>query len=172
MKRVIHSASHRIEILKWYEYDPDNTCMEFGSPISAFNFLCGFMLNHFDMLTLRSILADGLYCADISRSTDHEICQQVACQITHGYIKLVPIAEEIPRARIMGATTPQSTSRSTATDTNATQTAEREAPRTYTPTQTAEETESEPGLVPEGAAATQAATMTQAAESGAPFCET
>ena len=168
MKRVIRRGSHRIEILKWYECGPDNTCMEFDSPVSAFTFLCGFTPNHFNMLTLRNVLADGLYCADIFRATDHEICQQVACQIAHAYIKLVPTAEKIARASFLGVTT----SRSTTEDTDATQTAVPEAPQTYTPTQTPEETEPEPDLVPAGAAATQAATMTQAAESGAPFCET
>ncbi len=178
MKRVIHSGSYKIEILKWYECGPDNIFMEFDSPASAFSFLCGFTRDHFNMLTLRNALTDGFHCADICRSTDHEICQQVACQIADGHIKLVLIAEEAPPSS-MGVTTSQSTAKDTDTTETPkpelpqayipTETPEPELPQAYIPTETPEEPE--PGLVPEGAAATQSATMTEAAESGAPFCE-
>jgi hypothetical protein len=60
--------------------------MEFCNSDSAFSFLCIFMRDPFNMVTLRSVLAECSHYSDVSRFTDGEICQQLACLIAHGLV--------------------------------------------------------------------------------------
>ena len=173
MRRIIHTGSQRIEILKWYECGPDDTCMEFRDPILAFSFLYTLTRDHFNMMALRDALADCVFCADAYRLTDHEICQQIAHQIARGYIRLV-LREERERYAEAIAESLRSAKEADEVETAAAPTVQpaAEVPPAA-PVETLEQpsapaVEEEP-LVPSSVAAAQAATFVLAAESGAPL---
>ena len=193
MSRFLRSTGRRIEILRWYECGPEDTFMEFHDRFFALSFLRNLMSDPLNMVTLRSALADILQdTEDTSRMMDHEILEQLAGQIARGYVRLV--VREGEALQVSGAGGSWSGSQETTEAEGAsteTQTAEREetdaavteAPaeiQPVTPTERREPareaapqqpSEEEESLVPEAAAASQAAVLAVAAESGAPFCE-
>ncbi len=193
MSRFLRSTGRRIEILRWYECGPEDTFMEFHDRFFALSFLRSLMTDPLNMVTLRSALVDILQdTEDTSRLMDHEILEQLAGQIARGYIRLVLREGEALQTSGGGGSWSgsQETSEAEGASTE-TQTADREetdAGVTEAPTETQPVTpiersepareaappqpsEEEESLVPEAAAASQAAVLATAAESGAPFCE-
>ena len=193
MSRFLRSTGRRIEILRWYECGPEDTFMEFHDRFFALSFLRNLMSDPLNMVTLRSALADILQdTEETSRMMDHEILEQLAAQIARGYVRLVVREGEALQVSDEGGSWSgsQETTEAEGASTE-TQTAEREeteAPVTEAPTEIQPVTpiersesareaapqqpsEEEESLVPEAAAASQAAVLAVAAESGAPFCE-
>jgi len=97
VRRVLRSGTQQVEILRPHECDPDDKPMEFRNTFSALNFLRRFMYDHFNMMTLRSILAEVLPIMNITSLTDDEILQRFTWQVVHSYFKLVLRVEETPR---------------------------------------------------------------------------
>jgi hypothetical protein len=177
VKRALHGSIHRIEILSRHECGPDDVFMEFCNPDSAFSFLCTFVRDPFNMVTLRSVFTECLYCSNVSRFTDGEICQQLACLIAHGLVKLVLTGDRgldmdtgWSRTRTASETAETTSTTQAGDEGQGVTTTER---REYAsePADEEQTVETLPSLVPAGAAVAQATTMTMAAESGAPFCE-
>lgn len=117
MRRVLRSGTQQVEILRPHECDPDDKPMEFRNTFSALNFLRRFVHDHFNMMTLRSILTEALPIMNITRLTDDEILQQFAWQVVHSYFKLVLRVEETPRM-ILPITPSEETASEDAAETN------------------------------------------------------
>ena len=192
MSRFLRSTGQRIEILRWYECGPEDTFVEFHDRLFALGFLRSLMSDPLNMVTLRSALVDILQdTEDTSRLMDHEILEQLAGQIARGYVRLVMREGEALQTSGGGGswsgsretTEAEAASSETQTaDSEETGAGVTESPtetRPVTPTErrepareaaTQQPSEDEP-LVPEATAASQAAMLAAAAESGAPFCE-
>lgn len=170
--RILRSGIRKIEVLRWHECNPSDTFIEFGDALFVLNFLRRFANSSLSMMILRDVLAESLpHAASISRLTDHEILQQLAWQITRGYIRLVP--REGEERHIMLAAPSEIVEE---------QVAEAPPPRAEpapaaVPVEAAEPAEELQPVAAEFvmvavAPAAQAATLKQAAVSGTPFCDT
>jgi hypothetical protein len=179
VRKVLRSGIQTIEILRWHECDPSDTFMEFRDSFSALSFLRNFMRDPFNMMTLRDALAESLPTINISRLTHDEILRQLAWQIVRGYVRLLPGIEKT-QYDLRGAE-PEAAEEAAEP--------EQEAPPVERAARTVEVPE-QPVEVPEqvvqpvaqaqravvapvvtvAAPAAQAGTLTQAAQSGAPFC--
>lgn len=199
MRGFLHSAGQRIQILRWYECGPEDTFIQFHDGLSVVSFLREFMNNPMNMATLRREVLELLQnSTDISRLTDHQILQQLSIQITCDYIRLVLKEDRLLQiggeAGSSGGTTAEAVEvEETPSETEVAAPVEsvaasepppvQETQPAVTPSESPEptreiEVEEEPQpveleqLIPVGAAAAQAATMTQAAQNGHPFCDT
>ncbi|MBC2694622.1 MAG: hypothetical protein HF982_04965 [Desulfobacteraceae bacterium] len=90
MRRVLRSGLRAFKILDWQEIQPEETCKEFQDEFSAIDFLRGFMHDHFNMMTLRDILAERFGRTNLSGLNDHKVIEQLARQLNFGYIRIVP----------------------------------------------------------------------------------
>jgi len=189
----LHSAGQRIEILRWHECGTEDTFIQFHDGLSAVSFLREFMNDPMNMATLRRELLGLLQnSTDISRLTDHQILQQLSNQIAHGYVRLVlkedrplQVGDEIGSSREAVETeeTPSEAEAAASVRTTSEPPPVQEIQPAVTPSESHEptreiEVEEEPQpvelepLILVGAVAAQAATMTQAAQNGHPFCDT
>lgn len=88
MRRVLRKGFQKFQIIDWHERHPDDSFKKFRNKFSALGFLRGFMGDHSNMMTLRSILGGGLFNADFSRLSDHDVLDQLAWRLVSGQIRI------------------------------------------------------------------------------------
>jgi len=170
---TLHSGFHRIEILKWYECEPTDEFIVFWDTFSAYSFLRKFVHETFNMKILRNVVAETAYATtSIYRLGDDEIVQRLAWKIARGEIRLV--SRQL-KERLIISPAEEEEELAPAREEPVAAVVETAAP-IETPVPVPEpviELPVEPVVVepPTDYVEAQAATLKDAAESGAPFCE-
>jgi hypothetical protein len=154
VRKTLRKGMHEYQIVRGHGAGSQDNFMEFYGRSSARSFLQGLMGDHSNMMTMRQILRESALQQNLSRLNDQEIIGQLAVQVATGQVRIVEEHYDAPswtyEPFVEAAPGPGPTSASRAKPAEPVQPVEKKV---------------DPALV------AQAATMKEAAQSGAPFCE-
>ncbi len=93
MRRVLRSGDRAFELQEWCEGAQGTNFLEFYDKFSVISFLRSFQNDHFNMASLRDILASGASAPNVFRFTDQEVIELVASQILDGRFRVCPLSD-------------------------------------------------------------------------------
>ncbi len=84
MRKILRKGFQKFEIIEWNEIRTDDTLVMFPNKLSAINFLRGFMHDHFNMMTLRSLSLKNIQ----NTLKDNEVIDHLAWQLMSREIRI------------------------------------------------------------------------------------